>query len=93
MLDIPEWKDIDSYYDSAINCITNNLIQGLDQAVQGEIMKVTAKYNIAIDEKKLIQSLYQDKERYDDAYRKGYKRGYIDCRDKILAMLTEEPEE
>ena len=93
MIDIPEWKDIDTFYDSAIDVITNQLMNGFDNAVMDNVMKVTCKYNIDIDEKKLLQSLQQDRERYVDAYKKGYKRGYIDCRDKIMAMLTEEPEE
>ena len=93
MINIPEWDNIEPFYDSAIGAITDQLVKGLDEAVRGEIAKVTVKYGISIDEKKLIQSLEQDKERYCDAYKKGYKRGYIDCRDKILAMLTEEPEE
>ena len=37
--------------------------------------KILSKIDIDIDEKALTQALIQDKERYEEAYRKGYEDG------------------
>lgn len=48
------------------------------------VMKAVMNTGINIDQKKLVEALQQDKERYDDAYQKGYLRGYNRREEEIV---------
>lgn len=66
--------------DSAIRIVqelvdkaTMKKIEAIDNEIRKEIAEITIKYDIDIDEEKLIQILKGDQERYREAYTRGYK--------------------
>lgn len=69
-------------YDSPISIveaeheILNESDNEVDNAIKNEILKVVRKYNVYIDEEKLIQALQADEQRYREAYRRGNEDGY-----------------
>ena len=77
--------DLVNCYDSPVKSImktTSEYFDGVstevENAIKGQIFKITTKYSIDIDEEKLIQILREDRRRYEEAYRKGYSRGLAD---------------
>ena len=48
------------------------------------VMKAVVKAGFDIDKHKLVQILEQDKERYSEAYRKGFAEGYKKRDDEIV---------
>ena len=51
------------------------------------VMKAVVEAGFDIDKDKLVQALSQDKERYSDAYRKGYTEGYKKWDDEIVRCI------
>ena len=63
-------------YVSPINIVTKEASIQLDNLIKDEIAKITQKYYIDINEKELIAALQADRQRYEDAWRFGYREGY-----------------
>lgn len=85
MIDYSKLKIIPTDYDSPIEFhfvqqIATEIVKQTDEAV----MKAVMNTGINIDQKKLVEALQQDKERYDDAYQKGYLRGYNRREEEIV---------
>ena len=51
------------------------------------VMKAVVKAGFDIDKDKLVQILEQDKERYSEAYRKGFAEGYKKRDDEIVRCI------
>ena len=82
-------------YDSPItlyesfDIVFNEATKKRNKAVMAEIKSRIA---IDIDEKALTQALMQDKERYEEAYRRGYQDGKFE-NDRIVEDIREQLKE
>lgn len=71
-------------YDSPIFTAVREMQQKFVENLDDEVMECVLKCGIDIDKDKLVQCLQQDKERYSEAYRRGYsarEREIIHCKD------------
>lgn len=66
-----------------IEQITTDIAKFTDDGV----MKAVVKAGFDIDKDKLVQILEQDKERYSEAYRKGFAEGYKKRDDEIVRCI------
>ena len=66
-----------TYYDSPINVAVSEASK-IEQDIANDCIRIATKYSIDIDEKKLIEAITADRERYEEAYRRGYKDGQRD---------------
>lgn len=63
-----------TYYDSPINLAVSEASK-IEQDIANDCIRIATKYSIDIDEKKLIEAITADHERYEEAYRHGYEDG------------------
>lgn len=66
-----------TYYDSPINLAVSEASK-IEHDIAKDCIRIATKYSIDIDEKKLIEAITADRERYEEAYRRGYKDG-LNC--------------
>ena len=84
--------DIDSMYvdyDSPIKLLIDEMSENIASQTDEYVMKAICKLDVDIEKDKLIRILHQDKERYTDAYKKGYKEGYIKLEEELTRMQAE----
>ena len=62
---------IPTLYDSPINL--TEMTDQIETQIKDGVFQIAKKYAIDIDEEKLIRILRDDRERYADAYRRGWK--------------------
>lgn len=74
MMGIPE-----NIYESPINIIRET-DREIETKIKDGVITIARKYGIDIDEKALIEALRADRTRYEEAYLKGYSKGYIDAK-------------
>ena len=77
---------IPDYYDSPINLLTTHI----DTQIADECMRITQKYDLDIDEKKLIQAITADSDRYREAYRNGYSDAIKSVQEKLRKVLFDD---
>lgn len=83
----PEELHVD--YDSPIEIdfatnLISNMTKEMAEHIDNETFHAICQAGFYIDRKKMVQALKQDKERYDDAYRRGYAKreeDIIRCKD------------
>ena len=87
-------SDIQEEYDSPLKLILQKFdeerqkaYKQIDRELGDAIYTATLKYGFDIDEEKLVQILKGDKERYMEAFRKGYEAA---IREWILIIHPEE---
>ena len=82
--DLDEFKNIPVDYDSPIKIVVNQMTDEIAMFTEDGVMQAVIKAGFDIDKDKLVSILQQDKERYQGAYREGYKSRedeIIHCRD------------
>ena len=87
----PEELHVD--YDSPIEIdfatnIISNMTKEMTEHIDNETFHAICQAGFYIDRKKMIQALKQDKERYTDAYSRGYSKGRDD-RDKQIVRCKD----
>lgn len=80
---------MDDYYDSPITLYRAVTTKFEEDAVN-KIIRAVSEYELDIDKEKLIAALKHDKERYMDAYKKGYADGYKSARNETMTIPKEE---
>lgn len=81
-----EFKEIPVDYDSPINFLVNQMADEIAKFTDDGVMQAVVKAGFDIDKDKLVSILQQDRQRYQEAYLKGYKARkdeIIHCRDCI----------
>lgn len=84
------WTD---HYESPIQII----MARINNDIKDKILEISQKYSIDVDEEKLVQILKDDRTRYDEAYKKGFREGVAHFQDSIARIhmnildMTEEP--
>ena len=71
-------------YDSPISIIMSDMKYKIDEQIGQAIVTVSQKAGIDIDKEKLLKILTNDKQRYEDAYERGYKardNAIVRCKD------------
>lgn len=79
-----ELKEIPADYDSPINLAVQQMASEIARFTEDGVMKAVVNAGFDIDKDKLVRILQQDRERYQEAYRKGYNARedeIIRCRD------------
>lgn len=71
--DFDEFKEIPADYDSPINIVVNQMADEIARFTEDGVMQAVVKAGFDIDKAKFVSILQQDRERYQEAYRKGYK--------------------
>lgn len=71
-------------YDSPIHTIVHTTDRNLGLEMDNMVMQKTVELGIDIDKDKLVAALTQDKERYEDAYQRGYRQAEKDRKIKVL---------
>ena len=82
--DLDEFKNILVDYDSPINIVVNQMADEIARFTEDGVMQAFVKAGFDIDKDKLVSILQQDRQRYNEAYLKGYKdRGgeIVRCKD------------
>lgn len=75
-------------YDSPISIIMSDMKYKIDEQIEQAIVTVSQKAGIDIDKEKLLKILTNDKQRYEDAYERGYKardNAIVRCKDCMYA--------
>ena len=62
----------------------------LDEAIAKDLITITKKYDLLVDEKGLIDALKQDQIRYEEAYNRGYDCGYRNGKFDTASKYTKE---
>lgn len=81
-----EFKEIPADYDSPINMVVEQMADEIARFTDNGVVQAVVKAGFDIDKDKLVSILQQDRQRYQEAYRKGYKARedeIIHCRDCI----------
>ena len=73
----------DFIYDSPIS-IKYKQTNPVEDELSKNIMGIAYTWDVNIDKEKLIQILKQDKQRYIDAYRRGYWDGVMEGRRDVI---------
>ena len=71
-------------YDSPISIIMSDMKYKIDEQIGQAIVTVSQKAGIDVDKEKLLKILTNDKQRYEDAYERGYKardNAIVRCKD------------
>lgn len=71
-------------YDSPISIIMSDMKYKIDEQIEQAIVTVSQKAGIDIDKEKLLKILTNDKQRYEDAYERGYRacdNAIVRCKD------------
>ena len=84
MIDFNKLKNIPSGYDSPIEFnFVQKIAEDAAKAMDEAVMQAVIKAGFSIDKDKLVSALQQDKERYDEAYHRGFFAGYNKKNDEI----------
>ena len=84
--ELKELKNISVDYDSPIHIITE-MSERIAKFTDDGVMKAVFKAGFDIDKEKLTRIIEQDKERYCDAYRRGYMDGYDSRENEIVRCM------
>lgn len=82
--DLDEFKNIPVDYDSPIKMVVNQMADEIARFTEDGVMQAVIKAGFDIDKDKLVSILQQDRQRYNEAYLKGYKDRdgeIVRCRD------------
>ena len=82
--DLDEFKNIPVDYDSPINIVVNQMASEIAKFTEDGVMQAVVKAGFDIDKDKFVSILQQDRQRYNEAYLKGYKDRdgeIVRCRD------------
>lgn len=71
--DFDEFKEIPVDYDSPIKIVVNQMADEIARFTEDGVMQAFIKAGFDIDKDKLVSILQQDRQRYNEAYLKGYK--------------------
>lgn len=81
-------KDVFVPYDSPIDVIFNrtvdNIMSAFNKSIDDGVVECVVKAGFNVDKDKLMEVFTQDKQRYEEAYRKGYAQRDADiirCKD------------
>lgn len=83
-------------YDSPITRILTDFSvedasgKAIDEAIAKELITITKKYDLLVDEKGLIDALKQDRIRYEEAYDRGYDCGYRYGKSDVISKYVKE---
>lgn len=73
------WTD---HYENPIRIVMTQI----NNDIRDKILEVSQKYSIDIDEEQLVQLLKQDRTRYDEAYKKGFREGVAQFQDSVARL-------
>jgi hypothetical protein len=75
------YPDYDSPIDTITQLASDAIVEKIDKMIHDEMIKEALKITVNVDKDKLQRALEQDKDRYKDAFYKGYSAGKNDiCR-------------
>lgn len=83
-------------YDSPITKIMTDFSvehefgEKMDEAIAKDLITITKKYDLLVDEKGLIDALKQDQIRYEEAYNRGYDCGYRHGKSDVMSKYVKE---
>ena len=70
-------------YDNPIKITVQKANTIIEEGIKDEIFKIVTKYDIDVDEEKIVQILQQDPVRYKAAWADGYSAGCRDTGNKL----------
>ena len=90
ILDLTDLTELDDY-DSPINLYINRVNKSIEERAKEldkMVYSAVLKCGVDIDEKKLIAALNADKERYREAYKRGFNAAMEMMRNAIENRMT-----
>ena len=71
-------------YDSPITMVTSEVYRKWGERIDELVMHAVNEIGVDIDKDKLVAALTQDKERYEEAYQRGYDHAKNENKMKVL---------
>ena len=88
----PEQLSVPDFYDSPIGLLIDKMSSEIAKQTDEMVYSAVQKVGIDIDKDKLVSALEQDKQRYRDAYTKGYldaMNRFTEAINRVFAEITE----
>ena len=89
----PEKLSVPDFYDSPIGLIVDKISSDIAKQTDDAVYTAVQNVGIDIDKDKLVSALQQDKQRYRDAYTRGYidaMQKFTDAFNRVFAEIAED---